>query len=512
MPSTLQSTLNNKPFFVAIGASAGGLEALTSLVSHLPEDSGYFFIVAQHCAPDRKSLLPELLEQKTNLSVSNLSETTTPEPNVLYIVPSNKDAVIENGRIILLSPMDKQGSKPNINRLFNSLAVSEGSKAVGIILSGTGSDGTSGLIAIKSAEGVTIAQEPASASYDVMPLSSIQAHAVDIVLPPKEIAQRLLKICQGNLEFTNKNNSPSEHVAYHKIIQFTHKTSGIDLAQYKPSTISRRIQRRMEQNKISTMEEYTSFLEQSNDEVENFIADVLIPVTEFFRDKAAFEILAETIQSMVNEHRRNEAIRIWVPGCATGEEAYSIAILMEEASKHCESVFSYQIFATDLDNKSLQIARLGLYSKETLNNLPKPLLKTYFSQKGENCQIVERLRNHITFARHNLIKEPPFSRINLISCRNLLIYFNSLLQKQINDVFHYSLLSNGVLFLGSSEAANDNTLFNCIDKSARLYKKKPLSHKRITLPFMHFPVKSVSTASIPTHDLIDLIQNPFQFD
>ncbi len=504
MTSKLQKKLSNKPFFIAIGASAGGLEALSTLVSHLPDNLGYFYIVAQHSAPDRESLLPELLSHKTNLPVVTLEDITTPEPDTLYVVTGEHDAVIENGRIILLSPVEKKASRPNINRLFNSLAVSEGSQAVGIILSGTGSDGTSGLIAIKSAEGITIAQDPSTASYEVMPLTSIQAHAVDIVLSPKAIAQRLEEICHGNLEFSSRTSSPSEHVAYHKILLLTHKQSGLDLAQYKPSTISRRIHRRMEQNKIKKMEDYAIFLEQTEGESELFVADVLIPVTEFFRDETPFKKLTENIQQMVDEHHSNEPIRIWVAGCATGEEAYSIAILMEEARKNCrlnnqDSAFSYQIFATDLDEKSLQIARLGRYTKETLSNLPYPLLQNYFSQKGDQCQIIDRIRNQITFARHNLIKEPPFSRINLISCRNLLIYFNSVLQKQINDVFHYSLISNGMLFLGISEAVNDSTLFDCLDKSARLYKKKPLSHKRITLPFMHFPVKSISTTSLPTH-------------
>ncbi len=499
MPLKLQNKSDNKAFFIAIGASAGGLEALSTLVSHLPDNLGYYYVVAQHCAPDRESLLPELLSHRSKLPVIALDDITTPEPDTLYVITGNHDAVIENGRIVLLSPIEKKTAQPNINRLFNSLAVSEGSQAVGIILSGTGNDGTSGLIAIKSAEGVTIAQDPTTASYEVMPLTSIQAHAVDIVLPPDAIAQRLEEICRGNLTFSNRASSPSEHVAYHKIIQLTHKNSGLDLAQYKPSTISRRIHRRMEQNKISNMVDYADFLEQHEDESDQFIADVLIPVTEFFRDKSPFEKLSETIQKMVTEHQSNEPVRIWVAGCATGEEAYSIAILMEEARKHCESVFSYQIFATDLDEKSLKTARFGKYTKETLSNLPFTFLQSYFSKKGNTYQIIEKIRNQITFAHHNLIKEPPFSRINLISCRNLLIYFNSALQKQINDVFHYSLLSNGILFLGISEAVNDNTLFNCLNKNARLYQKKPLSHKRITLPFMHFPVKSISTASIPSH-------------
>ncbi|MCW8928674.1 MAG: EAL domain-containing protein [Gammaproteobacteria bacterium] len=504
MTSKLENKKNSKPFFIAIGASAGGLEALSSLVSHLPSNLGYYYVVAQHCAPDRQSLLPELLSHKTTLPVVALEDITTPEPDTLYVVTADHDAVIENGRIIMLSPMEKNSARPNINRLFNSLAVSEGSQAVGIILSGTGNDGTSGLIAIKSAEGVTIAQDPTTASYEVMPLTSIQAHAVDIVLSPEAIAQRLEEICRGNLEFSNRTSSPSEHVAYHKIIQLTHKQSGLDLAQYKPSTISRRIHRRMEQNNIHKMEDYAKFLEQTDGESAQFISDVLIPVTEFFRDESPFEKLSENIQKMVNEHHSNEPIRIWVAGCATGEEAYSIAILMEEARKQCKLTdnrynFSYQIFATDLDEASLQVARVGSYAKETLQNLPYSLLQSYFSQKGDQCQIIDRIRNQITFARHNLIKEPPFSRINLISCRNLLIYFNSVLQKQINDVFHYSLLSNGILFLGISEAVNDNTLFDCLNKSARLYQKKPLSHKRITLPFMHFPVKSIATSSLPTH-------------
>jgi len=404
--------------------------------------------------------------------VLTLSKDTEPEPNTIYIIPSNSDAVINKGVIKLLPPAETVGSKPNINRLFNSLATSEGSRAVGIILSGTGTDGTSGLIAIKSAEGITIAQDPSTANYNGMPLTSIQAHAVDIVLPPEIIAEKLQQICEGNLGFSKQTSNPTEHVAYHQIITLAQQKTGLDLTNYKPSTISRRIHRRMKLHQLKLMQAYYDFLKNNESEIEELIQDVLIPVTEFFRDSESFDQLSQLVEKTFSEHIDDGQIRVWVPGCATGQEAYSLAIMLEKAEINMGHSLPYQIFATDLDDKSLHTARLGRYSKESLSRLPVDVVQNYFTVQGDQFQVKERIRNRITFAKHNLIKEPPFSRIHIVSCRNLLIYFNAELQKQVNDVFHYSLVNRGLLFLGISEAVSNEGLFTCLSKSARIYQKK----------------------------------------
>lgn len=496
--------MDKKPVLVALGSSAGGMEALTEFIKHLESGTGCAFVVVQHLSPDNSSLLTELLSRQTSLPVKVVDKKVTPQLDHIYITPPNHDIVYELGALVLKEPAEKIGPKPSINRMLHSMAAAEDIFPVGIILSGTGTDGASGLAAIKSAGGLTLAQEPSSSKYNGMPLASIYAEAVDHVLVPADMAKNLPELLKTGIKHDKQH---TEQTAYFRVISIARSHSGLDLTHYKPATIERRIDRRMHETKCATMGDYADYLNNHPEEVDIFIREVLIPVTEFFRDQDCFDALKSELQHVLDGFVGNEVFRAWVPGCATGEEAYSIAILLEELNRQREVPIRYQIFATDLDEHALAAARQGRYALENLKSVTDTMLQRYFEVTGEKARVISHVRDHITFSKHNLIQDPPFSRLHLVSCRNLLIYFNNMLQKHVYELFHYALLKDGILFLGKSESISDSNLFVADDRTHRIYHSNNLARPVRTLPFMPFastlpsPNKLVVSEEAPELDL-----------
>lgn len=470
--------MNNEVKIVALGASAGGLEALSEFLAAAPVDETISYLVAQHLAPDTTSLLTDLLSRQTELNVVVAPKIFTPVGGTVYIVPPNNDLELVDGMFKLAVPEQKIGPKPSINRLLKSIAASieeevSASKSLqvcGIILSGTGTDGALGLTALKAAGGVTGAQDPASAKYNGMPMAAIHARAADVVGTPAELGKNISEILMRK---GVANKGEEQNIAYYKIISFVKEETNIDLTNYKPSTVERRMFRRRDAVKVKDLDQYLDYLRKYPQEANSLIQEVLIPVTEFFRDNESFKVLEQTIVEKISAQdiAADGVLRIWCAGCATGEEAYSIAIMIEELLPDLAHPLRYQIFATDLDENALKKARYGVYPLTSISKIPLKLQKRYFEIIDDTVKIRQDIRDRITFTAHNLVQDPPFGRIDVVSCRNLLIYFNGILQSVAFDTFNYSLNSNGILFLGRAETINDEDQFVEIDRHHKIYVK-----------------------------------------
>ena len=464
---------------VGIGASAGGLEAFQELLQALPEDTGMGFVLVQHLAPKHESILSELLSKATKMAVIEVREGMAVQPNHVYVIPPNADMSVVDG-VLHLSPLaaDRSRRMP-IDMFLRSLAEDQQGRAIGVILSGTASDGTLGLQAIKALGGVTFAQDDASAKYSAMPRSAIAAGIVDYVLPPDSIARELKRIAKHVHIFADDQSDAGElgasSEALNKIFAMLRNTSRVDFSYYKHGTIKRRIIRRMFLRKIDSLEEYLRFLRKNHDEVEALFNDVLINVTVFFRDPDAFEVLRkQAFPLMLNGKGPNAPIRIWVPGCSTGEEAYSLAIALLEYLGEKASDFQIQIFATDVSENIIQKARAGVYPESIAMDITSERLRRFFQKVDSGYQISKSIRDMCVFAKQDIAKDPPFSKLDMISCRNVMIYMGQLLQRRIIPLFHYALNPDGVLFLGSSETVGGfGDLFTSIDKKYKIYNKKP---------------------------------------
>lgn len=471
-------------YVVGIGASAGGLEALREFLSTLEYHPRLTFIVVQHLSPTHTSMLKTLLARESILNIEELTDSLVPQPGCIYVTPPNKDVMMRNGVLHLLSPKPGVGPKPSIDRFFASMAEDLGENAIGIILSGTGADGARGLLSIKSGGGTTFVQDPATAKYDGMPLAALQCNSADKVLPASKMGATLAAFITAGALIPDSDDIKKDSAGevYELIIAKTMDVTGFNLSQYKRSTIERRIKRRMALYQLTNMSEYLKCLDNNSDEISNFAKDVLISVTEFFRDWDAFEALSQVIDTLVGRTPPERTLRAWVAGCATGEEAYSIAILIEEAMRRQNRKRSYQVFATDIDANVTNRGRLGAYPQSAFEKMPLAWRERYFIQEGGNYVATKYLRENIIFSVHNLIQDPPFSRVDFISCRNLLIYFTSPLQKRVLEIFHYSLNPNGVMFLGKSETISQHEdLYTPIDKAKRIYRK--VGDRRIYRPF-----------------------------
>ena len=440
-----------KPFYIAgIGSSAGGLEALQDFLSHLPENlKNVAFIVAQHLSPTHKSMLVQLLSRETKLLVSEAKNGDTVEPNNIYITPPDNEISISGGKIWLQRPKGGIGPKPSVDILFQSLAEDIKENAIGIILSGTGSDGAIGVRHIKSTGGFVIVQEPQTAKYNGMPLASIETGLVDMVLAPDKMGEELSEITQNesyprDLQLSAIENDSDSLESIFKLLS---RRTGTDFANYKPSTIGRRLQKRLSSLKVNSIEDYLTYIEKNPQELDSLFNMILIGVTSFFRDANAFSEFEKVLLKIINSKAEGEPIRIWAPGCATGEEAYSLAILLSKNLKEKISDYNVQIFATDIDEKAITIARKGIYSTESLKEVPDDLVNQFFLKKGNQFELLKSVRSLVLFSKHDLTSNPPFLKLDLICCRNLLIYFGSFLQKQIIPLFHYALKPNGYLFL-----------------------------------------------------------------
>ena len=460
---------------VGIGSSAGGLEALTLLVGQLEAMPGVCFVVAQHMSPRHTSLLTGLLAPRTHLEVRDVVDGVEPEQGVVYVTPPNHDAVWEDGCIRLEPPTAGVGPKPSVDRLFESLAAQLGDHAVGVVLSGTGSDGSAGIRAIKMAGGLSVVQEPRTAKYDGMPRAAMLTGNIDLILPPAEIgpavAQVLSRMGDG-LEGPLPEDSESD---LERIYRLVHTRTGFRLADYKNATVRRRIGRRMGLRGVGELGDYADLLRSDSEEARLLVAAASVSVTSFFRDPGAFAALEASLRSMLADDQSGDLIRCWVPGCATGEEVYSIAMLLEKLFEDAKGPSrQYLIFGSDIDEEALAIARSGRYPAPIFSGVPEPLIERFTSDQGDHRRVHKRLRNRVVFARQNVIEDPPFARMHLVSCRNLLIYLVPTVQRRVLETIHYALRDGGLLLLGRSETV-DRTAdhFTAIDSTNRLYRQVP---------------------------------------
>ena len=463
---------------VGIGASAGGLEAFQTFFRHMGEGSGMAFVLISHLAPDHDSLLSELLAKETQMSVLQVTEEIRLQPNRVYVIPPNATLTVDDGILRLSTPLQARGHRAPINIFFRSLAEDQGENAVCIILSGTGSDGTIGMKSIKEFGGLAIAQDSSTAKYDSMPRNAVITGLVDYVLPVEDIPARLIEYArhreglQANLGEDGMLPKAADYLK--QICSLLRRRIGHDFSSYKQGTLIRRIQRRIQITQTNSVEAYVAYLKSDTDEVGLLFKDLLIGVTHFFRDPESFDVLQNTvIKSLVENALTNKSIRVWIAGCSSGEEAYSIAMLLSEELERQNVRAQVQIFATDIDERSLEKARQGRYPESIVEQISAERLDRFFVRQDGLFQVDKHLREMCIFSQHSLISDPPFSRLDLISCRNLLIYFDSDLQKRLIPLFHYALKEDGYLFLGSSENLSAyGELFRTANKSHRLFQRK----------------------------------------
>jgi two-component system CheB/CheR fusion protein len=467
------ATSADKLIVVGVGSSAGGLEALTSLVHGLEPQGGFAYVVAQHLAPQHRSMMVELLGRASPIPVVEALDGEKLRASHVFIAPPNKNIAIDHDRIVL-SETFADGPKPSIDSLFSSLAETVGSDAVGIILSGTGSDGARGVRAIHAAGGLTIAQESQSAKYPSMPEAAVRSGVIDLVLRPDQIGAHLRQIFNGTALGPAAAPAPAAS-GFAGIIQLIQQQSGIDFRLYKQGTLTRRIERRLRAHGLADQDEYLTLLERNGEELSLLVGDILVSVTSFFRDAEAFEALGLALSDYLARKPAGEPIRAWIPGCATGEEAYSVAMVIADALRSAKTKRAVQIFAVDVDEHALETARRAVYPAAALNDIPPRLRKRYVQKldTGE-FRIAKEIRDMVLFSRLDITRDPPFSRIDLISCRNLLIYFDNELQERTMNLFQYALTASGILMLGRSETVNDGgRFFDVLDKTQKLYTRKP---------------------------------------
>lgn len=476
--ATKTKTQNPKPFpIVGIGASAGGLEALEAFISHIPPDQNMAFVIIQHLSPSHKSIMASLLGKRTRMTVREIKDGTKVQPDSVYLNPPNKNVAIINSKLHLSLFHEIHGARLPIDYFFRSLAKDQGEKAICVVLSGTGTDGTLGLKAIKGAGGLTMAQEEIQAKYPGMPRSAIDTGMVDFILPVEKMPDELAKYVRHPYIRGPVTEESEEHpfsMFVDKIFIQIRSQTGHDFSHYKRSTIHRRIQRRMAVHQIDKIADYVRYLQRVPGETDILFKDLLIGVTNFFRDPEAFKALKEKVlPNLLKDKTRDTPLRVWVAGCATGEEAYSIAILLLETMEEMKNHVELQIFATDLDHEALDYARSAAYPDSIAADVSPQRLDRFFVKEDNTYKIKKKIREMVIFADQNLIKDPPFSRLDIVCCRNLLIYMDSYLQKKILPLFNYTLVPGGAMFLGSSESIGDFIdLFQPVDIKWKIYRRK----------------------------------------
>ena len=466
---------------VGIGASAGGLAAFEAFFSGMPTDAnpGIAFVLVQHLAPDHTSILADLLRRYTRMPVVEVNDGMVVQPDCVYIIPPNRDMAFIHGALTLLEPAMPRGQRLPIDFFFRSLAQDQHERAIGIVLSGTGSDGTMGVRAIKAEGGMVMAQKIQSTEYDGMPCNAIATGLVDFELLPKEMPAKIIAYAAqafGNSYRKTVSAEPLPETAMKKIFVLLRSQTGHDFSQYKPSTINRRIKRRMAVNQIELIDGYVQLLQRDSTEVQALFRDLLIGVTSFFRDPAAFKTLEEKIVPKIFERKgEGVAIRIWSSGCSTGEEVYSLAILLAEAQDARKKSLPLQVFATDIDSQAIAVARAGIYPASIVTDISPERLARFFTIEphGGSYRINKSIRDMVIFSEQDVIRDPPFSKLDLISCRNVMIYMGAALQKKLIPLFHYALNPGGMLFLGTSETIGDSScLFVVLDGKQKIYQRK----------------------------------------
>ena len=476
---------------VGLGASAGGLEAMKAFFSNVAEKNNMAYIVQIHQSPKQPSILPELLQKTTTLPVEQALDGEALQPDHVYVVPSDKEISIYNGTIQLLDQVDKNISLP-IDFFFSSLATDQGKQSAAIILSGTGSDGTIGLKEIKAAEGVVLAQSEDTAKYDGMPKSAINTGLVDMILDPEEMPAKLVHYFQFSAPDKEKESTQEDQDWLHKIFALFRIQIGHDFSGYKRNTLLRRINRRMVLNQIQDYEVYVRFLREDPEELNSLFRELLIGVTNFFRDPESFEALKnEILPQILDTMEEDSVFRAWIPGCSTGEEVYSLAMVLTEYLESLPKRINLQLFGTDIDKNGIEKAREGVYPSSIRANVSQERLNRFFHQEGDAYRIRKEIRDCVVFSVQDVLKDPPFSRLDLLLCRNLLIYLNSEAQKKLLPLFHYTLNPGGLLVLGSSETIGGFTnLFETLDGTWKIYKRREMPQS--LRPLVKFPTGTPS--------------------
>ncbi len=463
---------------VGIGASAGGLEAFESFFANISDDTGLAFVVVQHLAPTRESMMLSLLEKFTAMPILEIENGMLVEVNTIYLNPPGSNIIIENGKLCLIKPVKEYGLNLSIDVFFRSLAAERGRAAIAVILSGTGSDGTLGLEAIKAAGGLTLVQNEYQAKFAGMPHSAIDTGVIDVVLPVEQIAGELQKYAKHPYLVAAKlpaEDEPEFEASLGKIFALLRSETGHDFSGYKITTMLRRIERRMLVHQLEHITDYVQYLLDNSDEAHKLFKDFLIGVTSFFRDPAAFETLKKNLLLYLKNTPRQGPFRVWVPGCSTGQEAFSLAIILFEIMADIDLMQhrEIQIYASDLDRESIETARTGLYSKNIKNDISQERLLRFFTDEGDMYKVKKQIRETVIFADQNLVKDPPFSKLDLVSCRNLLIYLKPDLQHKVMPLFFYTLNPHGLLFLGNSESVGEFTdLFKVVNQKAKIFQKR----------------------------------------
>ncbi|MEO8324397.1 MAG: chemotaxis protein CheB [Nitrospirota bacterium] len=464
---------------VGIGASAGGLEAFEEFFTQMPSDSGLAFVVVPHQSPTHTSLLPSLLQKYTAMPVLETTDGLAVKPNTVYLALAGKNLALLNGTLYLMESTSEGRLHLPIDYFFRSLAEDQKHHAIGIVLSGTASDGSLGLKAIKGETGMTMAQEPQSAQYAGMPQSAIATGSVDYVCPPAHMPKEILAYIRGPyltpFPSSSLDQESQEGQFLRKVFVLLRERTGNDFSLYKMNTIRRRIERRMNVHQIEAPKQYLSYLLANPQELDALFQEMLIGVTSFFRDPAAFEVLAnQKLPELLDPKPDGDYVRVWVPGCGTGEEAYSLAILLREYMTQRKIRFHVQVFGTDLDAQAIEMARKGVYPAGIANDVTPERLERFFTKETSNYRVKKDIRDLVIFAQHNLLADPPFTKLDLLSCRNLFIYLEGRTQRRLFPLFHYALKASGLLFLGSSETIGESEkgLFETVNRKWKLYRRE----------------------------------------
>ncbi|HEY3295345.1 MAG TPA: chemotaxis protein CheB [bacterium] len=496
-------------FVVGIGGSAGGLEAFSSFFEAMPPDTGMAFVVIQHMDPDRKGVIAQLLQKHTPMPVTQATDGLRTQPNQVYVIPPNCDLSILRGTLHLMEMIEPRGQRLPVDYFFRQLAADAGDRAIGVIMSGMGTDGTQGMRSLKEHFGLVVVQDPQSAKYDSMPRSAIATDLVDFVAPPPELAARIADYSRRSVHLPIP-----EHPAIvtggdplQKVFVLLRNRTGHDFTLYKRNTIDRRLARRMGIHRIDDLAHYVRYLQENNAELDLLSKELLIGVTQFFRDPEAFTALKERLLSRLTANGpEGSPFRAWVAGCSTGEEAYSVAITVQEcqAALPAGADMNCQIFATDLDKVAIENARRGLFPPNILADLSEERLQRFFRREGDNYGVRKNIRDKIVFAPQDVIMHPPFTKLDLICCRNLLIYLVPELQQRLLSMFHYALNPGGLLFLGSAETIGARAdLFATLDSKWRIYERRATSSARRSLPEMPVvPAIRASERSYPNSVLL----------
>jgi len=477
-PSKKKSSSKHASFpIVGIGASAGGLETLEAFFSNMPPEADIAFVIIQHLSPNFKSIMASLLAKHTRMTVSEIEDGTALKPNCVYLNPPNKNVAVFNRTLHLMEPVKSNAINMPIDFFFRSLSEDQKEKAIGIIVSGTASDGTLGIKAIKGEGGMVMVQDPNTAKYDGMPKNAIGTGLVDLVLPVEKMPKALISYVKHPfLKSPGKINVAESGIQHdlQKVFALIRSATGHDFSQYKQTTIHRRIERRLAVHQIDKLPDYIMYMQKNPSEIHALFKDLVIGVTRFFRDPEAYQMLEQKVLPQLLKGRKsNETLRCWVVGCSTGEEAYSLAMIFSEAMESLKIYLNIQIFATDIDEAAIETARKGVFPDNIATDISKERIDKFFKKDDDVFRIKKQIRDMIVFSLQSIIRDPPFSRLDLVSCRNLMIYLNHPLQKKIIPLFHYTLNPQGILFLGSSETIGEFTdLFQPLNAKFKIFQRR----------------------------------------